>query len=263
MTEFLDKNFAKEFKQLMMELRNETSLNIRDLPTPFSKPALLDKVYVKGIEDEIYSKLNGKFVVRSKKSSITRNIYRNNGEIKTTTNYVAKEGNVLIITTENLRLPFRYKASDPKLEYVDFRESDGQRTFIYSIPKDYLYLTKQTALVLAQNTKRSHYGGLRLTLTNGYDIYLYIVSLNNVREREGNVPLVTKTGDDYREELDKLQNFWLQKAIIFPKNTLELDMPIKDTTNLGYKIIEPVDEYTGIDEYSIKERLEMRSKQAY
>lgn len=54
-------------------------------------------------------------------------------------------------------------------------------------------------------------------LTNGHSIYLYIVSLGNVREREGNVPLITKTGNDYSVELQKLQEYWLQRGIIFLK----------------------------------------------
>ncbi|MGF2715376.1 hypothetical protein ACQUY5_24495 [Bacillus cereus] len=263
MTEFLDKHFHKEFKQLMMELRSETRFTVKQLPSPFSKPTLLNKVFIKGIEDEKYGKLNGKYAVIRKNNSIVRNVYHNNGEKKAETTYTAKEGNAIIITTENLQLPYRYRPTDKALEYIDYRETNGIRTFIYSIPKKYLYRTKQTALVLAQNTKRSHYGGLKLTLTNGHSIYLYIVSLGNVREREGNVALVTKTGNDYAVELQKLQEYWLQRGIIFPKNVLELEIPIGDTTNLGYKVLEAVEDYVGIDEFSISERTEMKARQAY
>ncbi|MEC2463415.1 hypothetical protein P9X10_00690 [Bacillus cereus] len=263
MTEFLDKQFAKEFNQLMMEMRNETTFNLKQLPTPFPKPQLMKKVLIKGIEDEMYGKLNNKLVVIRKSNSIVRKIYHNNGQVKSETNYTAKEGNALIVSSETLNLPFRYKASDKDLEYIDYQNTSTGRAFIYSIPKRYLYQTKQTALVLAQNTKRTHYGGLELTLTNGHHIYLYIVSLSNVRDREGNVPLVTKPGIDYSEELNKLQLEWLRRGIIFPKSYLELEMPIANRTNLGYRTLEPIEDYVGVDEFSMKERQEMKARQAY
>lgn len=263
MSEFFDRHFAKEFKSLMSEFRAETSLNIRDLPIPFGKPTLVEKLFVKGIEDEKYKILNNKYVIKRKSNTIKRNIYRNNGEVKGVTNYSAKEGNVLVVTQENLRLPFRYVPSDSNLEYVDYRVKNGVRSFIYSVPRKYLYRTQQTALIMCQYPKRSHYGGVQLTLTNGYFIYLYIISLRSIRESAGNIPLVSKTGIDYSNELQLLQDYWLKQGIIFKKELLELEYPIKDITNLGYRVFEPTDEFRGTDEFSLEERYEMRRKSAY
>jgi hypothetical protein len=262
-TEFFERHFAKEFRSLMMEYRAVTRLDIRKLPIPFKKPVLVEKLYVKGIEDERYSILNHTFVTKRAKNTIKRNIYRNNGEIKGETSYTAKEGNVLVVTEENLRLPFRYTPSDSSLEYVDYRVKDGVRSFIYSVPKKYLYKVQQTVLVLSQHSKRAHYGGVQIMLTNGHTVYLYIVGLKSIREAEGNVPLVMKTSIDYSKELNMLQQFWLSKGIIFPREMLDLETPIGGVTNLGYRVLEPTSDYVGIDEYSLEEREEMRKRSVY
>lgn len=262
-SEFFDKQFYKEFKSLMLEFRNETSLNVRNLPIPFKKPVLVEKLFVKGIEDDKYKILNNKFVIRRRKNTIKRYLYRNNGEIKGETNYTAKDGNVLVVTQDNLRLPFTYAPSDSRLEYVDFRTKEGVRTFIYSVPKEYLYRTQQTALVLCPYSKKSHFGGIQVTLTNGHTVYLYIVPLKSVRETEGNIPIVSKAGVDYSKEIQYLQVSWLKQGIIFPRRELELDTPVKEISNLGYRVFEPTIEYSGIDEFSLAERVDMQKRSAY
>lgn len=264
MSEFFDKQFTKEFKQLMTQFKNETRLNLRQLPIPFGKPVLVETLLVRGIKDEKYQILNDKYVVKRKVNTIKRNIYKNSGELKGSTNYKAKEGNVLIITDENLRLPFRYAPSDNKLEYVDYRVENSKRSFIYSVPKKYLYRTQQTALVLSQYTKRSHFGGIQMMLTNGHPVYLYIVPLRSVRKADGSIPILVKSSTDYRAELAKLQQAWLSRGIIFRRDLLELQSTMSGgSTNLGYKPIEPTLVYEGVDEYSLEEREEMRKTNPY
>ncbi|MFC1451589.1 hypothetical protein ABXK36_38200, partial [Bacillus cereus] len=77
------------------------------------------------------------------------------------------------------------------------------------------------------------------------------------------VQLITKTGTDYSVELQTLQEYWLQRGIIFPKNVLELETQYGDSTNLGYTVLEAVEDYVGIDEFSITERADMKARQAY
>jgi len=263
MNYFFERHFANEFKELMAEFRSQTSLNIRNLPIPFKKPVLVENLFVQGIEDEKYQILNNEYVIQRSKNSIKRYIYRNNGEIKGETTYTAKEGNLLVVTKENLRLPFRYVPSDSALEYVDYRVKDGERSFIYSVPKKYLYRTQQSALILCQNPKKSHYGGMQITLTNGHSVYVYIVPLRSVRETEGNIPLATKAGVDYSRELGILNDYWLKMGVIFNRELLELKTPVRDVTNLGYRVIEPTTAFVGIDEFSLAEREDMRKRSAY
>ena len=247
----------------MAEFRSEMTLNVKNLPIPFKKPVLVEKLFVKGIEDDKYSILNNHYVVKRKQNSMKRNLYKNNGEVRGETNYTAKEGNLLVVTQDNLRLPFKYEPTDNRLEYVDFQVNQGVRSFIYSVPKEYLYRTQQTALILCQNQKKSHYGGMQITLTNGHSIYLYITSLRSIRETEGNIALVTKVGIDYTKELAFLQKKWLEKGIIFPREALELEHVVNDTTNLGYKTFQSTMDFKGVDDFNLKEREEMRKKSAY
>lgn len=263
MTEFFDQQFAKEFKSVMNEMKAETSFSINQLPIPFDKPILTEKLLVKGIKDEKYQQLNNSFVTKRQNKSIKRNIYKNSGEVRSVVDYTAKEGNVLVVTKENLKLPFRYNARDGDLEYVDYRKDKGKRNFIYSVPLKYLYKTQQTVLVASLNPKRGHFGGIQIMLTIGYVIYLYIIPLKGMRKAEGSKPIATKIGVDYGRELKALTEHWSNTGVIFDKNMLELETPINGSYNLGFRVIEPTLEYDKVDEFSMQERSEMKRNQAY
>lgn len=261
--EFFERQFAKEFTMLMTVLKAKTRINIQDIPVPFETPELTQKVIIRGIEDKKYSILNGRIVDRRKNNSIERDIYNNDGTIKGKQNYRAKEGNLLIVTEENLRLPFRYTPSDSGLEYVDYRMERNKRVFIYSVPKKYLYRLQQTVLVMSLNRRQAHLGGIRITLTNGHPMYLYVMSGVTLRMSEGVVPIASKAGVDYGKELGIIQKLWLDKGIIFNKSELNLTQPYQGEMNLGYKVFDPVTTYKGEDEFSIEERENMRKRGAY
>lgn len=243
-TEFLDKQFVKEFKQVCNQLRSQYSFNIQEIP---NLPHLIEqldlskKLKIEGLTEAYLDELNGQYVDWLKQRVIDKNIYWNSGEVKKTVKYSVKKGTQLIRTTLNLKLPANVAFSEEGLEYVDYVDIENKRFFYYTIPDKYLYEVKETALVISERLKPQHYGGYRLVSTKGYTFYLYIVHLKNFKMIDTQKILATKIGVNYTEEINQLLTYWLSQQLIFNPNDLEVSIPIdmKGSTNLALTYLEP------------------------
>lgn len=261
MTEFLDKQFIKEFKDTMTRLRGENSLHMQEFLVPNNGHFMVNTspmVRIRDIEDEYLKQFNNTEVFYIKKRTIDRNVYWNSGEIKRTEKYNLDTNSILISTRQDLGLPFGYDTKVKGLEYVDYRESrDGKGNFYYySIPEKYCYTVNQTAIVAADKKKPKHYGGFRLASTLGYYIYLYIVDLKGLKNIDSQK--IIKTGmkpEELKQSEDELIRFWIREGQIYNFDELETEVPVDSSgsTNLAYEEFEPTEDYDNYSEYSMAE----------
>lgn len=260
-TEFLDKQFIREFKQTMALKRSQIQFNINMVPLRevinIDNINLISKLVVKDLNDKYLSQLNNTVVDWYKKKTIERNVYWNSGEVKRTETYRIQTGSQLIRTEYNFAIPATYKFKDDLIEYVDYKvdEETGKSYYYYTIPDANLYRANETALVLSERLKPKHYGGIKLINTDGYVFYMYIVPTRKLKAIDSQRIVSTGITVDYNELEAYLVDYWSSVGYIFTMNDLEVVQPIDkyDSTNLAYSIIEPTLEYEPGSDYTIAE----------
>lgn len=181
----LDKDF-REYKRSLRSIKSVTTFNINlidyldtiqkwsnDYDTPTK---------VVGIKDEYYKRLNDTIVYPIKLKRIKHNVYFNSGEVKGQKVTQVDTNNVGVSSKTSLQLPFQYKPlkTKEKLEYIDYTiYQDGQKTYIYSIPKEYLIPYSCTIIVVSKRKVANHLGGYQTVLRNGHTLYWYILPLQD------------------------------------------------------------------------------------
>lgn len=269
-TEFLDKVFIKEFRDMVKSVRTQNSFNIDLIVTPPLEQQIDTgiKVYINNIEDKIYGKLNKNYVTDIQQRTVTRNIYWKSGEVKGTEDFHAGSNRIIVRTELQIGIPFGYQPDDKDLEYVDYRDTqlpDGniRRFYFYAIPTKYLYRVSNTALVLADKKKPNHYGGVRLLSTWGYYIYLYIVNVKGLKDID--TQRIIKTGinpNTLYQSRDLIIEYLTETEQIFNPLELEVTIPIDGTgsTNLSRTDYESNIDYEERHDLTIAEE-EMSAKQ--
>lgn len=261
-TEFLDKQFVKEFKQTMAAQRSQTSFSINMVPLEniidTSKVDVTLKLIVKDVYDNYLSKLNDQPVDWIKKKTIERNIYWNSGEVKRKETYHVKQGSELIRTELNLAIPYDHKFVEEGFDYIDYKvdEDTNISYYYYTIPDKYLYPANETALVISERLKPKHYGGIKLINTDGYTFYMYVVTLKKLKAIDSQRIITTSISDQYTDLEAYLVDYWTNIGYIFNNNDLEVSIPVDkyDSTNLAYSMIDPTVEYEPGSDYSLAEQ---------
>lgn len=258
-TEFLDKQFIKEFNTVCKQLKSVRPFNIQDITIPtdvIPRPDLTKKILIKDIKDKYISKLNDSIVDWYKNRTIDRNVYWNSGEVRRVESYTVPTGSQIIRTDKPIELPAKYKYEEKGLEYIDYTDVDGQRYWYYSIPERNLYEVVETALVISERLKPQHYGGVRVVSTYGYPFYMYIVGIKNYKKVESQKVITTGIDIDYKAEINLLLNYWINIGLIFNPDDLEVSIPINkfESTNLALTRFEPVLEFDNTSDYSMAEQ---------
>lgn len=273
MSEFLDKVFIREFRDMVRSIRTQSQFNINMIHLPAIEESIDTgiKVLIDGIDDKYYGLLNNLYVTKLEQRSVERNIYWNSGEIKGTETFNAGANRLIIRTDCNIKLPFRYISEfDKDLEYIDYRITNlpnGETIvfYYYAIPTKYLYNVTNTALVLSDKKKPKHYGGLRLLTTWGYYIYVYMVNVKGLKDIE--TQKIIKTGINPRELqnlLPEVQVYLESTEQVFNHTELEVSVPIdtNGSTNLASFKYEATLEYEERTDLSIAEE-QMSARQLY
>lgn len=246
----LDDMFYKEFQQMMAQRKAYSGvMNLYDLALPPDvKNGVIsknDKVYIKGISDEYYSKLNDTEAILLSRPNLKRRKFDYKGEfIKKDGDYMYEEvdvhtGNVAIVSTTKLGVPLKYKPNEGFI-YVDViskEREDGTKDvrYIYIVPKKYCYKLNQVALVLSLNKMRVYYNGVRLSLQNGHSIFIYTIPYKPSKSEHSYRCIGTKTELDFSNELESIKKFWLDNKILFDFNECEVVCETKPVTNVGYE----------------------------
>lgn len=246
----LDEIFYKEFNQMLSQRKAQSGvLNLYELGVPVEVSrgsiSLNDKVYIDGINDKYYSKLDTTEAILLSRPSLSRRKFDYKGEfIKKDGKYVLEEvdvhsGCVAILSDEKLGVPLKYKPEE-NFVYVDVmnkEKEDGTRVikYIYILPKKYCYKLNQVALVISVNKLRVYYSGISMALQNGNVIYLYTIPYKPSKAERSYRCLGTKTSLDFSEELTALKDFWLKNGVIFPSELCELSEGVRGRDNVAYE----------------------------
>lgn len=246
----LDEIFYKEFNQMLSQRKAQSGvLNLYELSVPdeikSNTISLNEKVYIDGISDEYYSKLNNTEAILLSRPSLNRRKFDYKGEfIKKDGNYVLEEvdvksGCVAIVSDEKLGVPLKYKPEDSFI-YVDVmnkQKEDGTRVvkYIYILPKKYCYKLNQVALVISINKMRVYYSGISMALQNGNVVYLYTIPYKPSKSERSYRCLGTKTELDFSEELNALKEHWLEGGVLFKSEYCELYEGVRGRDNVAYE----------------------------
>jgi len=251
----LEEIFYKEFNQMMQMLKGYNGYHALDeVPIPnelqskFTGAVVHDKVAIHGIDDEYFGKLNDTEVLLWNKGALNRRKFDYKGEFMKD-----KDGNYLledvilphkclaVVSNTKIGVPNRYTPKNKdSLVYVDYLEktnADGTRSYkyIYIIPRKYLYLENQTALVLSWNKLRTYYTGYQLSLKNGNYLYLYVIPYRITSSVKNYRVLTCKTNTDYETDINTLVNFWINQGIMFNPAECVLYEDVKGRSNLAYQ----------------------------
>lgn len=246
----LDEIFYKEFTQMMHSLKcMNGTCNLTDIPLPQEADGKFliekrNKVIVRGISEEYYSKLNESEALLWGSSALRRRKYDYKGEFMRD-----KDGNYLlqdvpcphdctaVISPISIQVPSSYKSKENS-QYVDMvtkKNQDGTmiHRFVYIVPKKYCYTVKQTALVLSWNKLRRFYSGVMLSMQNGSYLYMYIVPYNPTASVRSYRVLHCKTSVDYSSEITMIKDFWVRNNIIFNPDWCQLEESVRGRENMA------------------------------
>lgn len=127
-------------------------------------------------------------------------------------------------------------------EYVDLEgvpASNGGKvkSFVYIIPRVYVYPFNRVALRLANGDSRncSVYAEYFVTLRNGYKVRVQVVNYKKEDfKRDRYKYLALKDTTDFRDEINELLGFWVENGIIFDPDFMSLS----DDTKVSNLVLE-------------------------
>lgn len=254
-----------EFKDSVVQL--SCNRDIYSFPLPeVSKDWSVSKceVYrVEGIEKELFKELNNKVVnglpkgysvKRRKINKATRGFLTNDeGEFEYE-DFTVPSGSLVVRSKRSLDLPYSiYTKPEDGFGYVDFTETDGEREFLYVIPKEYLFQVNQTALAISVKDMKNFSGMGFKTWTMGY-VYIHVIPYKPNLSYTGTRILKTGIGLQYGEEISAIVDKWQADGVI---PIIEL-CNLEDGTNLCTK---PT--VTGYSDYSPSEFVPINHQDVY
>ena len=227
----LDSIFYREFKQMLSQRKAISGvLNIYQLPLPTdvldNRISMHKKVYIRGIKDEYYSKLNNTEAYLLTRPNLRRRKFDYKGQFIKDANgkFVCEDVTlpnkcVAVVSDIKIGVPLKHNPDD-NFDYVDVISkvnAKGVRSvkYIYIIPKTYCYSLNQVALVISVNRLRSYYNGVGMALQNGNIIYLFTLPYKPSNVDKSYRIISTKTTLDFNKELSLIKDFWLRNGIIF------------------------------------------------
>ena len=259
----LERVFIKEYKRAM---RNSlVAKNIYNVPLPqeVNRWGILDgdTFVINGIPSDsagLFSSLNKSIVKklpsgvspqRRKFDLVNRCFIKDSMGNFIYENVKIPSNSMVILSSVNLNLPYRYKANDTGFGYIDFIVNRGFKEYLYYVPKRYLYRSNQTALALSVKNMKNYFGKGYMTWKFG-TVYLHIIPYKSSRNYVGTKILKTSHSLNYEKEVKAIVDFWVENDVI-PNialcNTIdEGNLVLKDTAR-GFDDYIPVEEMSLID----------------
>lgn len=254
----LESVFIKEFKR---NIRGASiSKDIYRVPLPkesdYWKVSGSEVFAIKGILEEgggLFAKLNrtlvrkipkGAFPSKRKVDIVSRDFVRDDKGRFVYESVKIPNNSVVVISSVNLNLPYKYKSNEEGFGYIDFIRNGSSKEFLYYIPKKYLYLTYQTALALSVKNMKNFFGMGYQSWRFG-TIYLHIIPYRPNQKYIGSKILKTSHKINYEKEVKQIVDFWVSNNII-PDiglcNTINEGNLVLKETSKGYESYEPIEE---------------------
>lgn len=249
-----DQIFVKEFKDMMNGRRSMSGVfNLVDIPVP-NIPTLISNLgkgevcLVRGIKESFFDKLNDVEVqlvttpILVKRQVLSDSSFRvdKNGDY-VFTQVPVKQGFVAVHSNKSIGLRNRIEVNGVErkhtptegFRYVDFFELNGERRYIYLIPKENVYPLSLCALIITPNTHRNFYKGCKVALQNGHYLYLYVIPYKAGKETRGYRVLGVKPSTIFDVEVKKLLQYWMRISVIFDLNLTALENQVGGEINVG------------------------------
>lgn len=248
----LESIFIRELKSA---ITLQGSKDIYSIPLPSTYDWVIDgreALAIKGIEDEYYSKLNGKTVYRVPNSQVgkriidpvTRDFKKDENGVYIMQPYVIPKSCYVIASSEVLGLPFKYSSKFGNFDYVDFvTSSSGKTEFLYAIPTKYLYKINQVALALSVKSMKN-YQGMGYTTWDKGVIFLHIIPYNPNCNYTGTRILFVGTSLNMSDRIKSIVDYWQEIELIPTVSLCYTEMGenlILKQTSIGYDSYEPLD----------------------
>lgn len=249
-----DQIFVKEFKDMMNGRRSMSGVfNLVDIPVP-NIPTLISNLgkgevcLVRGIKESFFDTLNNAEVqlvttpILVKRQVLSDSSFRvdKNGDY-VFTQVPVKQGFVAVHSNKSIGLRNRIEVNGVErkhtptegFRYVDFFELNGERRYIYLIPKENVYPLSLCALIITPNTHRNFYKGCKVALQNGHYLYLYVIPYKAGKETRGYRVLGVKPSTIFDVEVKKLLQYWMRISVIFDLNLTALENQVGGEINVG------------------------------
>ena len=259
----LEEVFIKEFKRNIRSF--SISKNIYEVPLPEESRnwgiSGEDMYGVRGISSEaggLYTKLNKSLVKkfptgipvrRRKVDLVNRGFARDSKGAFIYEDVKIPQGSVVIISSINLNLPYKYKSKECGFGYIDFILNGLNKEYLYYVPKKYLYVTNQTALALSVKNMKNFFGMGYVTWKFG-TVYLHVIPYNPSRKYVGTKILKTSHTLNYEKDVKAIVDYWVASGII-PNialcNTISEGNLVLKQTSRGYDSYIPVEEFSLVD----------------
>lgn len=230
-----------DYRRQLRELRNKTRFSIKDIPTNYTavpQENLVGLCKITDVEDPYYKALNEQLVFVYKKKKIKHNRYFNSGEVKDKVVTQIEPDCSAVISQQPLGLPANYESkTDKRLKYLDYvdRGKDG-RYLIYQIPNDHLVFVKRTALVAVLNKRQNHYGGYKVTLTTGHNVFLYIVDYKDALATDNRLNIITvMTGLIKLVDVENLIQNWAAQGYAHELDAFDGEFNVEQDPTLDFE----------------------------
>jgi hypothetical protein len=198
-------------------------------------------VYLRGISDEYYGKLNKTEAVLVGKTQLKRHKFNAKGEyLKDQTgkdifeDVPVPHDCVAVVSEVKLGVPLKYK-SEKNFDFVTVTKFNNKAGFVYIIPKKYCVHLNKVALILSANRLRSYYYGLEIMLQNGHTLYLHVVPFRGNNQDKGQRVLCVKSVNNFSAELKTLIEWWVTKRVIYPMKLTALAESVNGVNNVAYR----------------------------
>ena len=262
----LDDIFAQEFKQMMQMLKANglPSLSLLPLSEEIASKCTVsktEKVLVKNIEDEVFSRLNNTVCLLWTRPDLKRHKFDSKGKWITKPNKDGKDEFVY----ENITLPHhcvalvsdkpigvktKYKSKEDFI-YVDMisQKVDGieKHKYVYVVPRKYCFRIKQTALVASWGKMtRQFYKGVKVATSKGGYLHLFIMDYKYTSSDKNYRVLCTGTNPDGLEEItNEILKYWVKVGFMFNPANCEVYGEKLDVSNLALQPLDgTIDSYT-------------------
>lgn len=250
-----EENFVREYKDFMKT--QEVRGNAINLPLPegdawkWKEGRVFE---IRGIEDEVFSGLNGERVFyyqnmkisRRKRDRVAQVIVGADGKVEREP-FAVPRGSMAVFSTKRLEVPYRYTAGG--LNLVDVIKSAEGLLYCYTVPKSNLYEVNRLALI-ASTRSLEHHKGVAIATWNLGVARVMVVPYKIGRKYVGSKILLVKDTMSFDEELMTLLRFWVEQKIM----PIPTDF-VTEQGNIVYKVMEPkIYDYDEVDQQSVLDK---------
>lgn len=242
---YLEKNFVKEFRSVMVGLRRNSSAQFNLSFLGIEPNGLSEEITtfakLKGIsEQSFFNELNDKKVFISNRKTLNETgKYSFKNASKTLS---VPSDCVLVAYNQLVRVPNNYIDTFSKVKYLGIEKSVHTNSPImyFSVPKKFVYPLKTFVVTISTNNVTKHLGGVSVILTNGQKVNIVIQDRSLIRK--ANAKSVYAISDSLEDANSKVklisESLVVNKRAFNPMHFNVTDESTGLTYNLTKKVLD-------------------------